>query len=101
MTYSKAAFTYSFWCFPQAKAALAYSKAAFAYSFWCFPQVKQAFAYSFWCFPQAKAAFTFSNPSLLTHFSNSRICNSDRFCSKSIADLPEFSQPNLYVKLLR
>ncbi|OYD94773.1 hypothetical protein CDG76_15405 [Nostoc sp. 'Peltigera membranacea cyanobiont' 210A] len=37
----------------------------------CF--LKPQFAYSFWCFPQAKAAFTYSNPSLLTYLSNSRI----------------------------
>jgi hypothetical protein len=38
-----------------------------------FDFLKLQFAYSFWCFPQAKAAFTYSNPSLLSHLSNSRI----------------------------
>ncbi|MDF5736942.1 MULTISPECIES: hypothetical protein [unclassified Nostoc] len=47
LAFSKAAFTYSFWCFPQAKSAFTFLKAAFAYSFWCFPQAKSAFAYSF------------------------------------------------------
>ncbi len=58
----KPQFAFSFWCFPQAKAALTYSKAVFAFSFWCFPQAKGTLTYS-------KAVFAFSNPSLLSHFS--------------------------------
>lgn len=60
-----------------------------------FDLFKLQFAFSFQCFSQAKSALTFSNPSLLSHLSISRIYDNDRTCSKTIADLPEFSQADL------
>jgi hypothetical protein len=43
---AKAPLTYSFGCFPQAKAPLTYSKAPLTYSFGCFPQAKATLTYS-------------------------------------------------------
>ncbi|MDF5708864.1 MAG: hypothetical protein PUP90_14670 [Nostoc sp. S4] len=78
--------------------------------------------YSFWCFPQAKSAFTFSNPSLLDDFGvfrkqNQLLLSQTPVClmisvvrafmtnialvAKTIADLPEFSQADLYGNFIR